>query len=188
MYGERESPFSEAEEMALATELLEITDEAELDQFLGDLIKKAASGISKVAKGPLGAALKGLAKKALPMVGGALGSFIPIPGVGTAVGSAVGSALSKALEMEYGGLNSEDQEFEMARNVVRVAGSAAQKAAQAQPGADPQSTARNAVLAAARQHLPGMAQQPGTAATPRPGQRQRGRWERRGKAIILHGI
>lgn len=187
-YGEGESPFSEAEELALAAELLEITDEAELDQFLGKLIKKAAGGLRKIASGPLGGMLKGLAKKALPMVGGALGSFIPIPGVGTAVGSAVGSALSKALEMEYGGMNSEDQEFEMARNVVRVAGSAAQKVAQAQPGTDPQAAARNAVLAAARQYVPGMAQAGINNPTPGTGQRQRGRWERRGKAIILHGV
>ena len=183
-----QNPFSEAEEMALAAELLGITDEAELEQFLGGLIKKAVGGLSKVASGPLGGVLKGLAKKALPIVGGVLGSMIPIPGVGTAVGSAVGSALSKALEMEFAGLNGEDQEFEMARHVVRVAGSAAQKVAQAQPGADPQATARHAVLAAARQHTPGLAQTGMASPTQSTGQRHRGRWERRGNTIVLHGV
>lgn len=38
---EATSPFTEAEEMEMAAELLEVTDEAELDQFLGNLIKKA---------------------------------------------------------------------------------------------------------------------------------------------------
>lgn len=92
-YGELdlESPFSEAEEIELAAELLSISSEEELDQFLGKLFKGAWKGIKKVGKfvgkvaKPLGRVLKGVAKAALPVVGGALGSFIPIPGVGTAV-------------------------------------------------------------------------------------------------------
>src|SRR5262249_17289427 len=98
------SPFSEAEETELAYELLGVSSEEELDQFLGKLFKGVVRGIGKVASfagkalRPLGGILKGIAKKALPFVGGALGSLIPIPGVGTAVGSALGGALSKALE------------------------------------------------------------------------------------------
>ena len=47
IYGETslESPFTEAEEMELAAELLEITSEEELDQFLGKLLKGAWRGI-----------------------------------------------------------------------------------------------------------------------------------------------
>jgi hypothetical protein len=183
-----ESPFSEAEEMALAAELLEISDEAELDQFLGKLFKKVTGGLRKVGRflRPLGGALKGLAKKALPFVGGALGSFIPIPGVGTAVGSALGGALSKALEAEFAGLNDEDQEFEVARRFVRVAGSAAQQVAQAQPGADPQTTVRNALTSAAQQHVPGLTL-PGQS-TSTSGKGQRGRWMRQGRTIVLYGV
>ena len=80
------SPFSEAEELALAGELLGVTDERELDQFLGNVFKKVWGGIKKVAK-PLGGMLKGIAKKALPFVGGALGSMVPC--VGTAIGTTV---------------------------------------------------------------------------------------------------
>ena len=40
--------FSEAELMELAGELLEINSEAELDHFLGKLIKKAGSALGKV--------------------------------------------------------------------------------------------------------------------------------------------
>ena len=103
-----ESPFEEFEEMEYAAELLSIQSEEELDQFLGKLIKRAGRGLSKIGKvfRPLGGVLKGLAKKALPFVGGALGSFIPIPGVGTAVGTALGSAVSKALEAEFEGYGS----------------------------------------------------------------------------------
>lgn len=182
-----ESPFSEAEEMALAAELLEISDEAELDQFLGKLFKKVWGGIRKIAR-PLGGALKGLAKKALPFVGGALGSFIPIPGVGTAVGSALGSAVSKALEMEFEGLNDEDQEFEMARRFVRVAGSAAQQVAQAQPGADPQTMVRNAITTAAQQHVPGLTLPGQTRPSATGSKGQRGRWLRQGRTIVLYGV
>ena len=69
--------FNESEEMELAAELLEVRDEAELEQFLGDLIKKAGSAIGKVVKSPIGQAiggvLKAAAKKALPLAGSALG-------------------------------------------------------------------------------------------------------------------
>jgi len=91
-----ESPFGEIEETELAEELLTIQSEEELDQFLGKLVKKAWRGVKKFAKSgvgrALGGALKGIAKKALPIVGGALGSFIPIPGVGTMIGRAAGTA------------------------------------------------------------------------------------------------
>ena len=63
--------FNEAEQMELAAELLEVRDEAELEQFLGSLIKKAGSALGKVVKSPVGKAiggfLKSAAKKALPM-------------------------------------------------------------------------------------------------------------------------
>lgn len=152
-----ESAFSEAEEMELAMELLSVSSEEELDQFLGKMlkgawkgIKKVGSVVGKIAK-PLGGVLKGIAKKALPFVGGALGSFIPIPGVGTALGSALGGALSKALEMEFGNLEYEQQEFEMARRFVRIAGSAAQKAGQGDGSA---ASLRQALLQALQRHAP----------------------------------
>ncbi|HEX8604771.1 MAG TPA: hypothetical protein VF774_19160, partial [Pseudoduganella sp.] len=98
-FGTNEMPFSEMDETALAMELLSVASEEELEQFLGGLFKKAWSGIkkvgsvvAKVAK-PLGGVLKGIAKTALPFVGSALGSMIPIPGVGTMIGRAAGSAL-----------------------------------------------------------------------------------------------
>lgn len=177
-----EGPFSEADEIDLALELLSVSSEDELDQFLGKLvrgawkgIKKVGSAVGKIAK-PLGGVLKGLAKQALPFVGGALGSLIPIPGVGTALGRAVGSAVSQALEAEVAGLEAEERDLEMARRFVRIAGSAAQQAARAPMSGDPQAVVRSAVLGAARQHLPGL----GAAI-------QGGRWERRGNQIVIVG-
>lgn len=156
-FGEFEGPFSEAEEMELAMELLSVASEEELDQFLGGLFKKAWKGIKKVGSvvgkvvKPLGGVLKGIAKTALPFVGGALGSMIPIPGVGTMIGKAAGSALADALEMEAEGMDPEQAEFEMARRFVRIAGSAAQNAAD---GDGSPAAVRDALVAAMRQHVP----------------------------------
>ena len=110
-------------EIALAAELLAVSNEEELNQFLGKLVRGIGRGFKKFARSGLGrtlmGALKPLAKAALPAIGGALGSFIPIPGVGTALGSAAGRALGNALEVQ--GMSAEDRDFEIARRVVRTA-------------------------------------------------------------------
>ena len=153
--------LSEDEEVELAMELLGVSNEQELDQFLGKLVRRIGRGLKKVGSvagkvlKPLGGALRGLAKKALPFVGGALGSFIPIPGVGTAIGTAVGSAVGKALEMEAGELEQDEAEFEMARRVVRIAADASQQAlAASSRAAAPEAIVREALLAAVRAHVP----------------------------------
>src|SRR4051794_23975570 len=78
--GEAEGPLGETQELEAAAELLEIQSEAELEQFLGNLFKKVASGVGGFIKSgtgkALGGILKNVAKKALPVVGGALGSFV----------------------------------------------------------------------------------------------------------------
>jgi hypothetical protein len=153
--GQGAGPYSEADEIALAAELLSVSNEAELDQFLGKLwsgIKKVGSVVGKVAQ-PFAGVLKTMAKKGLPFLGGALGSLIPIPGVGTALGSALGGALSNALEMEFAHMELEDREFEMARRFVRIAGTAAQQLAQAAAGGRPQAAIGSALATAAQQHL-----------------------------------
>lgn len=149
---ESEGGFSEYEETELALELLSVSSEAELEQFLGGIFKKAWGGLKKIAK-PLGGALKGIAKTALPMVGGALGSFIPIPGVGTALGTALGGAVAKALEVELGEMAQEDREFEAARRFVRIATDAARMAGQ---GDGSPAALRSALLSAVRSHAPHM--------------------------------
>jgi len=182
--GEAASPFSEAEEIALAAELLSVSNEAELEQFLGNLwkgIKKVGSFVGNVAK-PFAGVLKAVAKKALPFVGGALGSLIPIPGVGTAVGSALGGALSKALEMEFGEMELEDREFEVARRFVRIAGTAAQQLAQAAPGSNPLTAIESALATAAQQHLQHFQPPSGQAVSG-----MSGRWIRQGKTLVVVG-
>ncbi|MEC5161056.1 MULTISPECIES: hypothetical protein [unclassified Janthinobacterium] len=187
-----ESPFSEAEEMELAMELLSVASEAELDQFLGKMfkgiwkgVKKVGSFVGKVAK-PLGGALKAIAKQALPLVGGALGSMIPIPGVGTALGSALGSAVSQALEVELEGMDYEQREMEMARRFVRIAGSAARLAAD---GDGSPSALRDALAQAVRRHVPDAAAAHMQTGGEQEGEdeTQSGRWRRRGNNIVVMG-
>jgi len=187
------SPFNEMEEMELAAQLLEVSDEAELDQFLGSLFKKASQAVGSFMKGPIGKQLGGLikplVKQALPMLGGALGSFIPIPGVGTALGTQAGSAAADMFEMELEGMSAEDQEFEVARRVVRLAGEAAQQAVQTPPTVPPPDAAKSALVTAAQQHAPGLLRQPSSSAGPYGRKHHHsGRWVRRGHTIVLYGL
>jgi len=193
-YGELESPLTETEEVELALELLAVASEAEMDQFLGKMfkgiwkgVKKVGSVVGKIAK-PLGGILKGIAKKALPFVGGALGSFIPIPGVGTAIGSALGGALSKTLEVEYGELNAEEAEFELARRFVRIAATAAQRAAALPPDVDPETAVTQALVTAARSHLPyANLSELEVSLVSATSPRMSGRWIRQGRSIMILG-
>jgi hypothetical protein len=211
MYGgETEGVFSEADELELAAELLEVSSEAELDQFLGGLIKSVgqAAGVnipSSIAR-PLGGMLKGVAKTALPVAGGMLGNLVA-PGVGGAVGSKLASAAGSLFGLELEGLSGEDQEFEVARQFVRLAAEAAENAAQAPEGATPQAAAQNALADAAAQHAPGLLRQAGVGSGNGAGQpsaagsaggisdssrmtggKRSGRWMRRGNRIVLLGL
>ncbi|STR27745.1 Uncharacterised protein [Janthinobacterium lividum] len=182
--GRAPAVFSEEEELQLAMELLEVASEEELDQFLGNVfksvwkgVKKVGATIAKVAK-PLGGALKAVAKTALPFVGGALGSMIPIPGVGTALGSALGRAASNALELEMESAAPADRELELARRFVRIAGQAARLASD---GDGSTRAVESALTRALHQQLPHFR-------SPAPQQEEEsGRWRRRGNRIVVMG-
>lgn len=182
--GRTPAVFGEEEELQLAMELLEVASEEELEQFLGNVfksvwkgVKKVGSTIAKVAK-PLGGALKAMAKTALPFVGGALGSMIPIPGVGTALGSALGRAASAALELEMAAEAPADRELALARRFVRIAGQAARLAADGDGSAR---AVESALTRALHQQLPHFR-------SPAPQQEEEsGRWRRRGNRIVVMG-
>jgi hypothetical protein len=154
--GELEGPLGELEEKALANSLLRVQSEEELEQFLGGLFKKAARGIGNFARSStgkaLGGMLKGLAKKALPMVGGALGSMVA-PGIGTAIGSKLGGMAGGLFELE-GEMSEDELEFEVARRVVRIGASAANRAARTAHAGPPAKVARHAIVTATRRHAP----------------------------------
>ena len=130
----RREPLQRGEvESELAANLLEITDEQELDQFIGSLLKKARRVVGGALKSPLlrplGGFIKGAIKKALPIAGGALGNLVA-PGIGGQIGSQLASGAGGLLGLEFEGVAPEDQEFEVAKHLVRMAGSAVQNAAQ----------------------------------------------------------
>lgn len=187
-----EGTFNESEELELASELLSVNSEAELDRFLGDLVSKATKAVGSFVRSPIGQAvggvLKGVAKKALPMAGTAIGTYFGGP-LGAKIGSGLANAASNALGLEAE-MSNEDREFEGAKQFVRIAAQTAAKAANAPPGADPRAVAQQAAMAAAMQHAPGLlaggapaVQQAGMA-----GGARHGRWLRRGNKIVLYGV
>ncbi len=196
VYGsmEFESPFSEAEELELAMELLSVSSEAEMDQFLGKLFRGIGRGLKKVGRfigrrvlPALGKGLKSLAKVALPIAGKVLGSFIPIPGVGTALGGALGTAVSRALELEFSELEADEVELESARRFIRIATTAAHRAAAAAPDLDPGTAVNEALMGALQQHLPYLDRGHAGRSARFPASLREGRWIRRGSQITVFG-
>ncbi len=143
-----ELPLNETEELELASGLLEVADEMELEAFLGDVFRAVGRAAGQFARSDAGKALGGILKntigQALPGMGGAA------PGAGLA--QQAGSLLGLELE----GLSAEDQEFETARQLVRFASSAYRNAAWAPRHVSAPAIARAASLAAARRYAPGL--------------------------------
>ena len=194
-FGQGEGPFNEEEEIEMAAELLAVSGEQELDQFLGKLVRRVGKAAGQIIRSPTGKALTGLlrqaAKKALPLAGRAVGTYFGGPAGGN-IGSQVGNVAGQVFGLEVEGMSPEDQELQVARRFVRLAGDAANQIAQAPPSAPPQQAARAALAAAARQHAPGLLSG-GAGAAAGGGmagahRRRSGRWIRRGRTILLLGV
>jgi hypothetical protein len=184
----RRSVLSESEEMELAAEFLDVADEGELENFLGDLVHTIGSALGGIAKSPVGHAiggvLKTVARTALPVAGGALGTFVGGP-IGGMIGSNLASMAGSALGLELEGLSPEDQEFEASRRFIRFATQAIANALQSGGHGDPEEIAHRAAVDAARDYAPGLMN---IAAHGHTHSRHSGRWIRHGDRIILFGI
>jgi hypothetical protein len=189
--------LSDSAEMELAAEFLNVADEAELEQFLGDLIGGIGSTLGKIVNSPIGKAvggvLKDVAKTALPIAGGALGTFVGGP-IGGMIGSNLASVAGSALGLELEGLSPEDQELEATRQFIRFAGQTVANALEAEPyagpHADPEAVAHAAAVDAARVHAPGLMDIAGSLGR-LPDHHYRsheGRWVRQGHTIVLLGV
>jgi len=192
--------LNESLEMELAHELLNVSNEQELNHFLGGLIKKVGKGISSFAKSSvgqaLGGALKSVAKTALPLVGKAAGTFFGGP-LGGMVGGKLGSMASNLFGLELEGLSPEDREFEVARAYVRFANEAINNASNLSrqyTNSNPQTLVRTAINQAATTHAPGLLKASGARSAASAGAvgsqawrglPQSGTWSRRGRVIIL---
>ena len=97
--------MTEAEEEALAAELLGVSSELQMDQFLGGLFRKIKRGLGGAAKflaenaGPLSGVERNRRKGA--SISRRCRTAIPIPGVGSALGNAASNMLQSELE-QYG--------------------------------------------------------------------------------------
>ena len=207
-YGESESPFSELQELELASELLGVSNEEELESYLGNTIQAAAAKASRQLKPHLkrllGGLLKSAARHVVPLGGSTAKKIIEGP-IGSAIGNQLASKIDSLFGLELEGLSNEDREFEVARRFTRFAGDAARHAAQAQPHEHPHKIAKQAVLNAARRHAPGFVpaaeriierdrtiiETNGTEKQPYEEnchcERRAGRWIRDGQKIILLG-
>lgn len=200
--------MGEQQELALAHELLNVSNEQQLENFLGNVLRRAASFAGKAIKSPVGQALggvlKGVAKKALPLAGGALGAWVGGP-LGAKIGAGLANAAGSAMGLETQEMSGEDRELTGARQFVRLATDAAVKASQAN-GGNPRAIAQSAAVQAAKRFAPGLlgagkpgmgqpgmgqggmgqpGMQPGSRQ--KPGARPYGRWARQGNKIILYG-
>ncbi len=163
--------LNEEMEYELAAELLAVSNEEELDQFLGKLVRRVGSGISRFAKSGIGRSLigglKSVAKVGLPIAGKVAGGFFGGP-AGAAIGGKLGSLASRMFEIQGEGMSNEDLEFEMARRYVRMATSATRNAATAaKRGGPPKQVATNAIKTAAARHMPGLVKNRAAAITGR---------------------
>lgn len=191
--------FDEMTEMELAAELLGAQSDQEMEFFLGGLLKKVGGFLnSSVGKGILGG-LKGLAKTVFPVAGPLLDL---VPGeLGGTSGRSLGEGAGRALGLELEGMSPADQEFEVARRVVRLGAQAARHASGVTPATQAEAVrvAQAALAAAAREVAPGLLRQapatvhgngnggaPGFAAN--AGERRTGRWVRHGNGILLIGV
>jgi hypothetical protein len=170
-FDSQEGPFSEGQELELAAELLGVSEEAELDQFLGKLFKKVAPVVGKILNTQPGQALKGLlkdtAKKSLPLLGQAVGGYYGGP-KWDSIGGQLGNVAGQIFGLELEGMSPEDGELEVAKRFVRLAGDAASQVAQTAGSGAPQQVAKSALAAAARTHAPGLLRSGGTSSAGSP--------------------
>ncbi|MGY0231798.1 hypothetical protein [Longispora urticae] len=171
--------LGEQQESELASALLELGSEEELDQFLGDLVSGAADAAGRFLRTDTGRALtgvlKGAARDALPIVGRAVGGWA-VPGGGD-VGARVGKAAADVFGLEVEGLSQEDRDWEVARGFIRFADAAARQAALAPAHVPAAAVVRRAIAVAARDNAPGLVSAGGN--------RRSGRWERQGRNIVI---
>jgi len=189
---EGETAISEEAELDLAAELLAVSDENELDQFIGGLLKRAGRAVLPVLK----KYVKPLARKIIPFAGKAIGGYFGGP-AGAAIGGKLGSYASSLFEVDFESMDGETQDLEVARHFVRFATAAANNAASSMgTGGNPATVARAAVIRAARTHAPGLIRprvrvndhrRSNLGEVSSPTVANSGRWIRRDGRIVLLG-
>jgi hypothetical protein len=182
--------LSDEQEMELAAELLTISGEAEMEQFLGRFFKTARGIINTPAGQQLKGLLRNAAKKGLKLGGQAIGSYFG-GATGGSIGGDAGDLAGRIFGLELEGMSGEDRELEVAKRYVRLAIDAVNRLAAMCPVSDAPQAARSAFGAAAQRYAPGLiVTRNGSASgasVPRTGRRS-GVWKRAGQKIVVYGI
>jgi peptidoglycan hydrolase-like protein with peptidoglycan-binding domain len=187
----------ELQEFGQAAELLSVTNEQELEQFIGDLI----SDFAKTARGYAGSPaaqtmagiLKSTARQVLPVLSRVLqGDGSVLDGTGTGRPFFGGD---NVFAQELGEMGEGEGEFETAKRYVKFARHAVKRATEADPSLPPAEQAKTAVVEAAKQYAPGLTEAAQAIVTggepavqPQPHHRRSGEWVRKGKNIVLQGF
>ena len=209
-----EELLNEQLEYELAAELLTVSNEQELDQFLGKLVRGVGRGLSRFAKSGIGrkliGGLKSVAKVGLPILGKAAGTFFGGP-VGGMLGGKLGSMATKLFEIQAEGMSNEDLEFEMARRFVRLARASTRNTVKnVKKGGSPKGIVTKSIKQAAVKHAPGLLKPGGISQTigtnkmmtsgsigggysgggggDMAGTQSSGTWSRQGNKIVLYGV
>ena len=141
---------AESRSVLLAAELLDVTNEAELEGFLGRVVAATARGVGGRLPAGTGrslvAALRRTAERTLPALATLLGDPMgPPAGAGPPAATA-----ARVYGLELEGMSAEDRDYEIARQFLRFAQSATARAATAPV------SAAEAVAGAAREYAPGL--------------------------------
>jgi len=194
---DHEAQIGDDRETELAAELLTLSGEEELEQFLGGFFKRAIAAGRNILNTAAGQQLKKLlrntANKALGLGGRAVGSYIG-GAKGGDIGADAGSLAGRIFGLELEGMSAEDQELEVAKSYVRLANDAVTRLAGGGGLArgNPLQVAQSALAAAARRHAPGLLRGGIGSLTagngPGPASHGGGVWRRFGRKIVLYGV
>jgi len=160
------------QEIELAAELLAISDEQELDQFLGKLLRKARGAVKGILQTAPGQQLKSLLgdawKKAVPIGARAVGQFFG-GAKGGDLAAKLASQAGPMFGLEVEGMSPEDAELVVARRFVKMAGEAARQLPRGpRANANPRRAAAYAVSRSAKRYAPGLMRRRRTRQRPRP--------------------
>lgn len=172
----------EAAEIAQASALLDVTNEAELASFLRalvDVIARQSGGRLPADRSRrLVAVMKRTAEQTLPT----LAPFAPI-GRDAAAGASPVATAARVYGLELEGLSAEDRDYEIARQFIRLVRAATHRAANLPSRLPTPDAVGPAVAGAAREFAPGL-----LPPAPRlPNTPTSGGWVRSGSAIGFGG-
>ena len=174
----------------MADMLLGVEDDAELDAFIGDIMRKAVSTSRRALRSDVGRSLRRLAKdavvaaakKGIPQLDKAIGRHLS----GT-TGARIGQSLASTAVPWLGTNGSEpsvsvsDSEREVAKTLVRFVSDATTQATAAPAELQAPRAAIVAATAAARRSS-------NSAVPAAEGSRRSGTWVRRGNRIVIKGV